>query len=129
MERLEEITLFYEISKALNEHLDLKKSLYQVLDIIEEFMGMVRGTITILNPVSNQINIEVAHGLSKSAMKREFSSEFIRIFSGFKSRCQIFFPCATSSPFRIIEKKRRLCSPVKPKFICLRNVEEMYGIT
>ena len=70
MERLEEITLFYEISKALNEHLDLKKSLYQVLDILSEFMGMVRGTITILNPISQEINIEIAHGLTKSAMKR-----------------------------------------------------------
>lgn len=70
MKRLEEITLFYEISKALNEHFDLKKSLYQVLDIIDEFMGMVRGTITILNPISKEINIEIANGLTKTAMKR-----------------------------------------------------------
>lgn len=70
MKQLEEITLFYEISKALNEHMDLKKSLYRVLDILADGMGLVRGTITILNPVSNEINIEVAHGLSKTAMQR-----------------------------------------------------------
>ncbi len=68
MKRIEEVTLFYEISKSLNEHLDLKKSLYKVLDLLSISMNMVRGTITILNPLSNEIRIEVAHGLSKRAM-------------------------------------------------------------
>jgi Nif-specific regulatory protein len=68
MKQIEEITLFYEISKTLNEHLDLKKSLYKVLDLLSDFMDMVRGTVTILNPLRNEISIEIAHGLSKSAM-------------------------------------------------------------
>ena len=66
--RIEEITLLYEISKALNEHLDLRKSLYKVLEILSSSMNMVRGTVTILNPLRNEINIEVAHGISKNAM-------------------------------------------------------------
>jgi Nif-specific regulatory protein len=70
IKRIEEITLLYEISKALNEHLDLRKSLYKVLEILSSSMNMVRGTITILNPVRNEINIEVAHGISKSAISR-----------------------------------------------------------
>ncbi len=70
MKKIEEITLFYEISEALNEHLDLKKSLYKVLDILSNNLDMIRGTITLLNPLRNEINIEVAHGLSKSAMDR-----------------------------------------------------------
>jgi len=70
IKRIEEITLLYEISKALNEHLDLRKSLYKVLEILSSSMNMVRGTVTILNPVKNEINIEVAHGISKSAMSR-----------------------------------------------------------
>ena len=70
MKEIEKITLFYEISKALNVHLDLEKSLYNVLKIISESMNMVRGTVAILNPVNNEINIEVAHGISKSAMKK-----------------------------------------------------------
>ena len=65
MKTIEEVTLLYEITKALNEHLDLKKSLYKVLDILSSSMNMVRGTITILNPVRNEINIEVAHGLTR----------------------------------------------------------------
>ncbi len=70
MKPIEEVTLLYEITKALNEHLNLKTSLYKVLDILSSSMNMVRGTITILNPVRNEITIEVAHGLNPSAMQK-----------------------------------------------------------
>jgi Nif-specific regulatory protein len=70
MKRLEEITLFYEISQALNEHLDLKKSLYKVLDILSSSLDMDRGTVSILNPLRNEISIEVAHSLSPSTIER-----------------------------------------------------------
>jgi Nif-specific regulatory protein len=70
MKRIEEVTLLYEISKALNEHLDLKKSLYKVLDILSSSMDMVRGTVSILNPLRNEISIEVAHSLSPSTIER-----------------------------------------------------------
>jgi Nif-specific regulatory protein len=33
-------------------------------------MNMVRGTVTILNPLSNEISIEVAHGLSRVAVEK-----------------------------------------------------------
>jgi len=69
MKKLEEITLLYEISQTLNEHLDLKKSLYKVLAILSNSMDMVRGTITILHPLRNEIVIEVAHGISQTAIK------------------------------------------------------------
>ncbi len=70
MKPIEEVTLLYEITKALNEHLELRKSLYKVLDILSSSMKMVRGTITILNPLRNEINIEVAHGLAQITMDR-----------------------------------------------------------
>nr|HID57752.1 nif-specific transcriptional activator NifA [Desulfobacterales bacterium] len=70
MKKIEEVTLLYEISNALNVSLDLKKALYKVLDILHNSMNMVRGTITLLNPLRNEISIEVAHGLSKAAMER-----------------------------------------------------------
>jgi len=57
LKTIEEVTLLYEITKALNEHLELRKSLYKVLDILSSSMKMVRGTITILNPMRNEINI------------------------------------------------------------------------
>ena len=70
MKRIEEITLFYEISQALGAHLDLKKSLYKVLDILSNSMDMVRGTVSLLNPLRNEISIEVAHSLSRSTIER-----------------------------------------------------------
>ena len=70
MKKIEEGKLLYEISEALNVSMDLKKSLYKVLDILSNTMGMVRGTITILNPLRDEIRIEVAHGLSRAAMER-----------------------------------------------------------
>ena len=70
MKKIEEVTLLYEISKALNVSLDLKRSLYTVLDILSSSMDTERGTITILNPLRNEISIEVAHGLSRAAIER-----------------------------------------------------------
>jgi len=69
MKRIEEISLLYGISEALNAHLDLKKALYKVLEILADSMEMARGTITIVNPLSNAISIEVAHGISSSKME------------------------------------------------------------
>jgi Nif-specific regulatory protein len=66
----EELTLLYEITKALSESLDLRRSLYKVLEILSTSMGMVRGTVAILNPLRNEIGIEVAHGMSRVAMER-----------------------------------------------------------
>ena len=70
MKKIEEVTLFYEISKTLNEHLDLHKSLYKVLEILSNSMDMVRGTVAIRDPIKDEIDIEVAHGLSRTAMQR-----------------------------------------------------------
>ncbi|MCX5883251.1 MAG: sigma 54-interacting transcriptional regulator [Deltaproteobacteria bacterium] len=70
MKRIEDVTLLYEISKNLNEHLDLKKSLYKVLDTLSISINMIRGTVTLLNPLTNEITIEVAHGISRTAVER-----------------------------------------------------------
>ncbi len=70
MKKIEETTLLYEISRVLNVTLELKKSLYKALDILSDSIGMVRGTISILNPLRNEISIQVAHGLSKVAIER-----------------------------------------------------------
>ena len=63
----DEISCLYEISKAIHATLNLKKSLYGVLDLLSEHLGMNRGTITLLNPDTSEIHTEVAHGISSSA--------------------------------------------------------------
>jgi len=75
MKRIEDVTLLYEISKALNEHLDLKKSLYKVLDILSSSMNMPRGTLTLLNPLK-----ELPAGSSRPVKRSPFQKLV-------KSRC------------------------------------------
>jgi len=70
MKKIEEVTMLYEISKTLNEHLDLHKSLYKVLEILSNSMDMVRGTVAIRDPIRDEIAIEVAHGMTRTAMQR-----------------------------------------------------------
>ncbi|MFP3869307.1 MAG: sigma 54-interacting transcriptional regulator [Syntrophobacteria bacterium] len=70
MKRIDENPFVYQIARALNATIDLRKSLYSVLDILSQSLGMTRGTVTILNRLRDEIRIEVAHGLSRSAMQR-----------------------------------------------------------
>ncbi|MDP2991755.1 MAG: nif-specific transcriptional activator NifA [Deltaproteobacteria bacterium] len=67
---IEEITCLYEIARALGASLDLRASLHSTLDILAKKLGMTRGTITILNPMASELQIEVAHGLTAEARKR-----------------------------------------------------------
>ena len=124
IKRIEEITLLYEISKALNEHLDLRKSLYKVLEILSISMNMVRGTVTILNPVRNEINIEVAHGISKSAMSKVkyklgegITGRVIETGKGIAipkiSDEPLFLDRTASRKARLVEEFSFICVPVK----------------
>jgi Nif-specific regulatory protein len=63
----DEIECLYEITKAMHGTLDLRKALYNVLDILAEHLGMNRGSISLLNPETSEIHIEVAHGISSTA--------------------------------------------------------------
>ncbi len=66
----DQISLLYHITQILNKTPDLKQSLYNVLELLSKSQKMIRGTITILDPFSDEISIEVAHGISKSALQK-----------------------------------------------------------
>ena len=61
----DEINCLYEITKAIHATMDLQRALYKVLELLSEYLGMKRGSITILNPETSEIRIEVAHGISE----------------------------------------------------------------
>ena len=63
MKSIEEISLLYEISEALNQHMDMKKSLFKVLAVLSESMNLVRGIIFLTNRENGEIRIEIAHGI------------------------------------------------------------------
>ena len=136
---IEEVTMLYEISKALNKHLELKKSLYSVLDILSDSMNMVRGTIAILNPLTNKIQIELAHGLSQTAMERGKYKlgEGItgRVFENGKpisiskiSEEPLFLNRATSRKSKTDQEFSYICVPVKKgkKVIGTLSVDREY---
>jgi len=66
---MDQIACLYKISQALSS-LDLKESLQRVLEILAQCMEMQRGTITVLDHTTGEIQIEVAHGLSAEARRR-----------------------------------------------------------
>ncbi len=67
---LDELTCLYEVTRALSSTLNLRVALKNVMKILANRMGMTRGTVTIVNPNSSELQIEVAHGLSAEARKR-----------------------------------------------------------
>ena len=68
--KLDEITCLYEITRAIHATLDLRKALYKVLDLLSDYLGMNRSSITLLNPDTSEIHIEVAHGISTKEKMR-----------------------------------------------------------
>ena len=62
-----EIACLYKMTNAIHSTFELRKSLYKVLDILAEHLGMNRGSITLLDPETSEIHIEVAHGISSAA--------------------------------------------------------------
>jgi Nif-specific regulatory protein len=69
-QKILELTALYEISKALTSSLDLKVTSHKIMEILTTVLGMQRGTLTLLNPETGELAIEVAYGLSKEQQAR-----------------------------------------------------------
>jgi len=65
-----ELTLLFEISRLLDRSLDLRNVVGPVLQAMADHMGMLRGTLTLLNRQTGEMIVEVAHGLSAAQRKR-----------------------------------------------------------
>src|SRR3990170_1905354 len=69
-QKILELTALYEISKALASSLDLKVTSHKIMEILATVLGMQRGTLTLLNPETGELAIEVAYGLSSEQQAR-----------------------------------------------------------
>jgi len=69
-QQLEDLTALYEITKQLASSLELSDCLEKVMEILSDFKGMENGTVTIVNPMTGNLEIEVAHGLTAEGRKR-----------------------------------------------------------
>jgi Nif-specific regulatory protein len=68
--KIQELTVLYEISQLLISIPDTKEALGPVLDILHSKMGMKRGTITLLDPATQELDIKAAHGLTDRERRR-----------------------------------------------------------
>nr|MBF0222424.1 sigma 54-interacting transcriptional regulator [Desulfobulbaceae bacterium] len=64
------LNCLYEITKVLASSTDLQDCLKRSLLILSAYSDLKNGTVTIVNPVSGQIEIEVAQGMTAEARKR-----------------------------------------------------------
>ena len=67
---VQELSALFEISQALEESADLGDVMGNVLKLMARRMGMLRGTVTLLNRETGEIVIDAAYGLSKSQQER-----------------------------------------------------------
>ncbi|MFH1731020.1 MAG: sigma 54-interacting transcriptional regulator [Planctomycetota bacterium] len=67
---VKELSLLFEISRTLDESMDLRAVFGPVLKALARHIGMVRGTLTLLNRKTGEISIEAAYGLSASQRER-----------------------------------------------------------
>ncbi|MBU0630500.1 MAG: AAA family ATPase, partial [Candidatus Margulisbacteria bacterium] len=59
-----------EVSAALAASLDLEKTLNSILMVLADSLEMQRGTITLVDPATNDLRIEVASGLTREEKER-----------------------------------------------------------
>ena len=68
--RVRELTLLHDISRLLDQSLDMRDIVSPVLEALAEHMDMKHGTLTLLNRKTSDIMIEAAHGLSQQQTRR-----------------------------------------------------------
>ena len=68
--QLQDLTCLYEITKQLALSMDLRICLENSMSLLSEMKGMENGTVTIVNPLTGKLEIEVAYGITAEGRKR-----------------------------------------------------------
>jgi len=66
------LATFLEISQALSGTLNLKAGLHQVLEVLEEHHGIIRGTVTLLDEEADELYIEASNGLTPKGQQTRY---------------------------------------------------------
>ncbi len=69
-EQLEDLSCLYEITKSLASSTDLKECLGETMSLIDSMKAMENGTVTIINPTTGNLEIEIAHGINAEGRRR-----------------------------------------------------------
>ncbi len=68
--QLQDLTCLYEITKRLASSTELRDCLEKSMRLLSEMKQMENGTVTIVNPLTGKLEIEVAYGLTAEGRKR-----------------------------------------------------------
>ena len=68
--KLKELTVLYEISQLIGSTLNCEEVLSDILGTFHSRLGMNRGTITLLNSETGELEIRAAHGMTEEEVKR-----------------------------------------------------------
>ncbi|MBI4825219.1 MAG: sigma 54-interacting transcriptional regulator [Nitrospirae bacterium] len=66
----EELTAILEVSRVLTTSFDLEKNLSSVMSTLGEMLDLQRGCVFLLDPLSNELRIVAAHGLTKQNIEK-----------------------------------------------------------
>ncbi|MBC8207785.1 MAG: sigma 54-interacting transcriptional regulator [Desulfobulbaceae bacterium] len=67
---LQDLTCLYEITKELASATDLRDCLDKAMQTLADLKLMTNGTVSIVNPITGKLEIEVAHNLTAENRKR-----------------------------------------------------------
>jgi len=67
---VKELSLLLELSETLGHSMDLRDTILPLLKTMERHMGMLRGTLSLVDHATGQVIIEVAHGLTAAQKER-----------------------------------------------------------
>ena len=68
--KIKELTVLYEISQLIGSSFDSHQVFSKILNTFHFHLGMNRGTITLLNPNTGELEIRAAHGLTEDEIGR-----------------------------------------------------------
>ncbi|CAK8723227.1 Nif-specific regulatory protein [Candidatus Electrothrix laxa] len=66
----QDLSCLYEITKILAAGTDLQESLNSVVRVLADMKKLENGTVTIVNPLTRELEIEVACGITATALKK-----------------------------------------------------------
>lgn len=65
-----ELNALLEVSKSLGSSFELEKNLIHSMRVLSNFLGMKRGTVTLLDPETKELRIVSAYGLTREEIQR-----------------------------------------------------------
>ena len=68
--KIKELTVLYEISQLIGSSFDCQEAFADILNTFHFRLGMNRGTITLLNPNTGELEIRAAHGMTEEEIGR-----------------------------------------------------------